>query len=260
MGPFDTLVPTKLADIDGMDSTHFTEQELDLVRQNPVPQHIAIIPDGNRRWAKRQSTRNLMQGHWAGASIVTTILEAASDLGVEVLTIYSFSTENWRRPLHEVKTVLKILETYLRDNRQKMVDMGVRFSTIGDLNPFSDSLKSEVSKTRAVTSGGNKIELVLAMNYGARDEIRRAFLSLRKEGNKGDLTEEVIRRHLDTAHLADPELLIRTSGEQRFSNFLLWQLAYTEIYITDILWPDFTPRDLLDAVLDFQKRTRRLGK
>ncbi|MCH9627306.1 MAG: Isoprenyl transferase [Chlamydiales bacterium] len=241
-----------------MDSIHFTEQELEWVFQRPVPKHIAIIPDGNRRWAKQQSACNLMQGHWAGASIVNPILEAASDLGVEVLTIYSFSTENWRRPPHEVKTVLKILETYLRDNRQKMVDMGVHFSTIGDLTPFSQSLKDEVNKTRAATSGENKIHLVLAMNYGARDEMRRAFVSLRDQS--GEITEEMIDCHLDTARFVDPELLIRTSGERRFSNFLLWQLAYTEIYITDTLWPDFTPRDLLDAVLDFQKRTRRLGK
>ncbi len=246
-------------------SAFYSNEELAIVQQHPVPKHIAIIPDGNRRWAKKQSAFNLMKGHWAGASILTTIVEAASDLGVEALTVYSFSTENWLRPKQEVQTLFSVFETFLRKNRSKMVGLGVRLGTIGNLAPFPDSLKEEIEKTREATADGKTIDLVLAMNYGARDEMRRALVSMVGAMERGDLekeliTEEVIADYLDTARYIDPELLIRTSGEQRISNFLLWQLAYTEVYVTDVLWPDFTPRDLLDAVLDFQKRIRRLGK
>ncbi|MCC5831663.1 MAG: di-trans,poly-cis-decaprenylcistransferase [Chlamydiales bacterium] len=246
-------------------SSFYSDEELYLVQRHPVPQHIAIIPDGNRRWARRQSCLNPMKGHWAGASIVTTILEAASDLGVKVLTVYSFSTENWKRPKLEIQTLFTIFKTYLRENRARMIEMGVRFGTIGDLTPFPQSVKDEIEKTREATTRGSTIDLVLAMNYGARDEMRRALLSMMGAIERGDLekeevTEEVINSYLDTAPYRDPELLIRTSGEKRISNFLLWQLAYTEVYTTEVLWPDFTPRDLMDAVLDFQKRTRRLGK
>lgn len=246
-------------------SPFYTDEELFAVQRLPIPEHIAIIPDGNRRWAKRQSAFNLMKGHWAGASIVTTILEAASDLGVKVLTVYSFSTENWQRPEAEIQTLFTIFKTYLRENREKMIEMGVRFGTIGNLDPFPKSVKEEIEKTRQATSRGTTIDLVLAMNYGARDEMRRALVSMvgaieRGDLNKEQITEEVINGYLDTAPYCDPELLIRTSGERRISNFLLWQLAYTEVYVTDVLWPDFTPRDLLGAVLDFQKRTRRLGR
>lgn len=246
-------------------SPFYTDEELFAVQRLPIPEHIAIIPDGNRRWAKKQSAFNLMKGHWAGASIVTTILEAASDLGVKVLTVYSFSTENWQRPEAEIQTLFTIFKTYLRENRAKMIEMGVRFGTIGNLDPFPKSVKEEIEKTRLATSRGTTIDLVLAMNYGARDEMRRALVSMvgaieRGDLNKEQITEEVINGYLDTAPYCDPELLIRTSGERRISNFLLWQLAYTEVYVTDVLWPDFTPRDLLEAVLDFQKRTRRLGR
>lgn len=246
-------------------SLYYSDEELSLVQQLPVPKHVAIIPDGNRRWAKRQSFFNLMKGHWAGSSIITGIVEAASDLGIKVLTIYSISTENWHRPAHEVQTILTIFETFLRKNRQKMVDMGVRFETIGDLTPFPPVVQEEIEKTREATAKGDTLDLVLAMNYGARDEMKRALVSMINDYEKGKLdkeqiTEEVISSYLDTASYGDPDLLIRAGGEKRISNFLLWQLAYTEVYMTEVLWPDFTPRDLLKAVLDFQKRTRRLGR
>lgn len=226
-----------------------------------VPRHVAIIPDGNRRWAQAQPTFNLMKGHWAGASIVTPIVEAAADLGIKVITIYSFSTENWNRPPLEVETLMTIFETYLRENRQRMVEKGVRFGTIGDLTPFPQRVKDEIEITRNATAEGGRIDLVLAMNYGARDEMRRAIRRMvEAKLSSEEITEETISSHLDTSRYGDPDLLIRTSGEQRISNFLLWQLAYTEVYVTDLLWPDFTPRDLLEAVLDFQKRKRRLGR
>jgi undecaprenyl diphosphate synthase len=246
-------------------SSYYTDEELFSLQRYPIPKHIAIIPDGNRRWARKTSAFNPMKGHWAGASIVTTILEAASDLGVKILTVYSFSTENWQRTDPEIQTLFKIFTTYLRENRVRMLEMGVRFGTIGDLTPFPSEVKEEIEKTREATAKGTTIDLVLAMNYGARDEVRRALVSMLGAIERGDLekeqiTEDVINSYLDTAPYGDPELLIRTSGERRISNFLLWQLAYTEVYVTDVLWPDFTPRDLLDAVLDFQKRIRRLGR
>lgn len=230
-----------------------------------VPRHVAIIPDGNRRWAKKQSLKDLMRGHWAGASNLTKIVEAASDMGIKVLTVYSFSTENWQRPKIETNTLFNIFERYLRENRPKMVSEGVRFHTIGDLSPFPDKLKKEIATSREQTANGTTLDLVLAMNYGARDEIKRAMISMGRAVQKGELDprkicEKMIASHLDTHPFGDPDLLIRTSGELRVSNFLLWQLAYTEMYVTDVLWPDFTSRDLLDAVLDFQKRNRRLGK
>lgn len=246
-------------------SQYYTDKELFEIQRSAVPKHVAIIPDGNRRWAHQQSGFIATNGHWAGASIVTTILEAASDIGVDVLTVYSFSTENWRRPPHEVQTLMSIFETFLRENRQKMLDMGVRFGTIGDLTPFPQAVKDEIALTREATSKGEEIDLVLAMNYGARDEMKRAIRAMVEAVEEGklrkeEITEEVVSHYLDTGPYGDPELLIRTSGEKRFSNFLLWQLAYTEIHVTETLWPDFTPRDLLEAVLDFQKRKRRLGR
>lgn len=243
----------------------YTNEELALVQQSLIPQHVAIIPDGNRRWAKRHSSFNPMKGHWAGASVVTKIVEAASDLGIKVLTIYTFSTENWQRPHLEVKTLLAIFEKFLRENRLKMVSLGVRFGTIGDTTPFPPEVKKEIKKTIEATHQCEGMDLVLAMNYGARDEMRRAMLSMMRDCeqrklSRDQITEETITKYLDTAAYGDPELLIRTSGERRISNFLLWQLAYTEVYVSEVLWPDFTPRDLLEAVYDFQKRTRRLGK
>ena len=246
-------------------SPYYTDEELREAAKLPVPSHIAVIPDGNRRWAKKQSTLSLMKGHWAGASVVTSIVEAASDLGVKTLTIYAFSTENWSRPALEVKTLMEVFAHFLRENRERMREKGVRFTTIGDLTPFPPKIREEIALTKEMTALGEKIELVLAMNYGARDEMRRAFTSMATDLEEGRLakeqiSEKVITRYLDTASYKDPELLIRTSGEQRISNFLLWQMAYTEVFVTDVLWPDFTPRDLFGAVLDFQKRHRRLGK
>lgn len=244
-------------------SQFYSEEELASVRAEYVPAHVAVIPDGNRRWAKQQA--NLMRGHWRGASVLPTIVEAASELGIAALTVYSFSTENWHRPPEEIKTLLHIFKTYLRKNRQRMCDQGVRFETIGDLTPFPQPLKEEIKKTKHATEKGEELTLILAMNYGARDEMRRALISLLQDCEEGkiekeSISEQMISRYLDTSAYCDPELLIRTSGENRLSNFLLWQMAYTEVYVTPVLWPDFTPRDLLYAVKDFQKRTRRLGK
>ncbi len=224
-----------------------------------IPRHVALVPDGNRRWARK--VEDSFGGHSSGAQVLPEIVAAASDLGIQFLTVYGFSTENWNRPEGEVALLLQILENYLVDNRERMVADGVRFDVIGDLARFPASIRDQVALTKEDTCKGEGLGLQLALNYGGRDEIKRVFQKLATEGvSPSEITESAIISRLDTAPCGDPDLLIRTGGERRFSNFLLWQLAYTEIYFTDVLWPDFTPRDLLDAVLDFQKRTRRMGR
>lgn len=249
-------------------SLYFTEEEIACAWEHPIPRHVSIIMDGNRRWVKKQplaKITNPHEGHWAGARVLTTIVEAASDLGIKVLTVFAFSTENWFRSPLEVNTLLQIFESYLNEQREKMIEQGVRFNVIGDLSPFSPSLKYAIDTTRAATQGGKGIELVVGLNYGGRDEMRRAVQKIADDVCKGtvkqeEIDEALISQYLDTAPFGDPDLLIRTSGEKRISNFLLWQLAYTEVFITETLWPDFTPRDLFAAVIAFQKRTRRKGK
>ena len=249
-------------------SLYYSGEELASVCESPLPGHVAIIMDGNRRWMQKRffgKITNPLGGHWAGANVLTKIVEAASDLGLKVLTVYGFSTENWGRSPEEVNTLLKIFQTYLENNRAKMVQQEVRFHVIGNLIPFSEELKKSIEMTCQATQGGKGIDVVVALNYGGRDEMRRVVQRISKEILSGRLsqdavTEEIIASYLDTAPYGDPDLLIRTSGEKRISNFLLWQLAYAEVYVTETLWPDFTPRDLLTAVLDFQKRQRRRGK
>lgn len=233
-----------------------------------MPRHIAIIMDGNRRWMRKQflgKETNPLGGHWAGAETLTKVVEAACDLGIKVLTVFGFSTENWGRSPEEVTTLLKIFETYLENNRQKMVKQGVRLHVIGEISPFPPELKKAIDLTCQVTEGGRELDFVIALNYGGRDEMRRVMQKLAEELlsgrlDKEQITEKSIAQYLDTAPFGDPDLLVRTSGERRISNFLLWQLAYTEVYITETLWPDFSEKDLLKAVLDFQKRQRRRGK
>lgn len=243
---------------------YLSSEDLGLLHRE-IPRHVAIIMDGNRRWAKKRNSSNFLQGHWAGVEIIPLIVQAASDIGIKILTLFAFSTENWARSPFEVETLMKIFETYLKKNRPLMIEQGVRFHTIGHLFPFPENLKKEIAYTKEATQTGKGLDLVLAMNYGGRDDVRRGVCSLIEDLLKGKvdkqhITESLIASYLDTAPFGDPDLLIRTSGERRISNFLLWQLAYSEVFITDVLWPDFTPRDLLLAVIDFQKRQRRLGR
>lgn len=240
----------------------FTEEQLRSVGPD-VPKHIAIIPDGNRRWAKREGL-GPVKGHWKGADILLDIVKGARDIGVDVVTVYGFSTENWSRPKHEVLGLLHVLETYLREQRQPMIDNGVRLTSIGDVSRFPESMQEALKETAAATDHCKRINFVLALNYGGRDDMRRAICQLVEKGSRHelkpeDVTEELISQHLDTAPWPDPDLLIRTSGEMRISNYLLWQMSYSEIYVTDLLWPTFTPQDLLEAVRCYQERHRRLG-
>ncbi|MBI2743838.1 MAG: di-trans,poly-cis-decaprenylcistransferase [Chlamydiales bacterium] len=236
------------------------EERLDPTR---IPSHIAIMMDGNRRWAKKRLLPAVM-GHWRGSETVSTIVRAASDLGVKVLTLYSFSTENWNRSPEEISGLMNLICTFLRKEKSKMIEEGVRLDTIGDLSRFPDEVKEALEDVKLATAGSQKIDLVLALNYGSRDEISRAALAMAEEFAAGKISkaafsEKTLSTYLDTAKWRDPELLIRTSGETRLSNFLLWQISYAEIYITKTLWPDFSEEDLVEAIVDYQKRDRRLG-
>jgi undecaprenyl diphosphate synthase len=241
----------------------YSPEDFSLLDPARIPEHIAIIMDGNRRWAKDHDFPGIM-GHWKGAETLERIVEAASELGVKVLTVYAFSTENWGRDDDEVEGLMNLFKRYLIAQREPMQKKGVRLDSIGDTSRFPQDVKDALEESKQATRLGDKIELVLALNYGGRDDIRRATIAVLEACEKGniskaDITESLFSRYLDTARWPDPELLIRTSGERRLSNFLLWQISYAEVYSTPVLWPDFTEKDLLYAIRDYQKRERRLG-
>ncbi|MGC1878127.1 MAG: polyprenyl diphosphate synthase [Rhabdochlamydiaceae bacterium] len=243
--------------------TIYSPRDLSFLDSAKIPSHVAIIMDGNRRWAKRQGLPAMM-GHWKGAETLTKIVRAASELGIKTLTVYSFSTENWNRARDEVDALMHLFKIYLVKERGPMIKEGVRLQAIGDLQRLPSSVLKELELSKSSTAHCKKIDLVLAINYGGRDDIRRAFVSIitdleRGKLSKEQISEQLISQHLDTAQWPDPELLIRTSGESRQSNFLLWQLCYSEFYLTDVLWPDFSEHALLQAVCEMQKRKRRLG-
>lgn len=231
--------------------------------QARIPRHIAIIPDGNRRWAKHQQESH-ETGHRAGANIIIDIVKTAKDAGVNTITFYLFSTENWERPQEEIAALMWLLKEFLRGQCSEMLANGVKLGTIGDLTAFSPDVLEVIQETLDKTAHCDKINMVLALNYGARDELRRATQKVidKVVANKYqhyEVTEEMIASHLDTAPWGDPDLLIRTSGEMRISNYLLWQLSYAELYFAEVLWPDFRPNHLLEAIADFQHRERRGG-
>lgn len=239
--------------------TIFSNDELSLIDPNKIPKHIAIIMDGNRRWARQKNIPPMM-GHWEGAETLTEVLKGAAELGVKTLTVYAFSTENWGRPSKEVEDLMNIFELYLMRKKESMVRDGVRLDAIGDLTQLPDRVGRALQETRKATENCDRINLVLALNYGGRDEIRRAVVKMMKEGiAPEEVSEELLAKHLDTVRFGDPDLLIRTSGEMRVSNFLLWQISYAEIFSTDTLWPDFSSKYLLEAIRIFQQRSRRLG-
>lgn len=256
-----TVFSESAADLDSRGS--FSPVDLALLDLERIPKHIAIIMDGNRRWAKKKDLP-LMMGHWEGAEGLTDIVRAASELGVKTLTVYAFSTENWQRSEEEIQELMHLFHIYLMKKRDLMVQEGIALHTIGDLSKLPENVLKTLQETKEATQHGAKINLVLAVSYGARDELRRAMVKILEEHEKKkllpeDLTEEMIASHLDTSAWGDPELLIRTSNEHRVSNFLLWQISYAEIYISNVLWPEFHPKELLQAILAYQSRTRRLG-
>jgi len=229
-----------------------------------VPRHVAIIMDGNGRWAKERHLPRTL-GHREGMKAVREIVEGAIEAGIEALTLFAFSEENWRRPAVEIGALMGLLEEYIARETRELRANGVEVHVFGDLARLSQAARDAIDQLVAGTRGGTKLLLNLAISYSSRAEIARAARRLAEDVRQGrlaleDVDEEALGLRLYTAGLPDPDLLIRTSGELRISNFLLWQLAYTELHITPVLWPDFTRRHLFEAVIDFQGRERRFGR
>src|SRR6185437_8133494 len=229
-----------------------------------VPAHIAIIMDGNGRWARQRNYPRIL-GHKAGVDPVRMVVETGAQLGLEALTLYAFSVENWKRPRHEIEGLWRLLRFYLRRELANLMRNDIQLVAIGRLELLPGAVQEELQNVMDKTALNRGMRLNLAINYGGRTELVDAMNALldnaRLEGNLDSLevTEEAISSHLYTAGLKDPDLLIRTSGEMRISNFLLWQIAYAELYVTETLWPDFTRTDLLQAISDYQNRDRRFG-
>jgi undecaprenyl diphosphate synthase len=228
-----------------------------------LPAHIAIIMDGNGRWAARRGKPRVI-GHRSGVASVRESVETAARLGIRALTLYAFSVENWKRPPYEIATLMALLKEFLRAELALINRNNIRFTTIGRIEELDKSVQRELSYAKHETASNTGMVMNVALNYGGRTEVidacRRLCTEYIKSGlNPDDIDERAIARHLYTAELPDPDLLIRTSGEMRLSNFLLWQIAYTEIYVTETLWPDFRRVDLFQAIIEYQKRERRYG-
>lgn len=225
-----------------------------------VPQHIAIIMDGNGRWAKSQGQERIF-GHFNGVEAVRESLKACVELGVKHLTLYAFSTENWNRPKAEVDALMDLLVKTIVNEMEELQGNHVRLNAIGDIENLPAECRSELKRGMELTAKNAKIQLNLALSYSSRWEIRNAIQRMIKDGIEAEkVNDELISSYLSTAGIPDPELLIRTSGEKRISNFLLWQIAYAELYFTETLWPDFNKEELYKAVYDYQNRERRFGK
>ncbi|WP_009632340.1 isoprenyl transferase [Synechocystis sp. PCC 7509] len=229
-----------------------------------LPPHVAIIMDGNGRWATKKGLPRVA-GHRQGARALKELLRCCKDWGIKALTVYAFSTENWRRPFAEVDFLLMLFEKLLKRELAQMHQEGVRVSFIGDLSALPESLQNQIERSQKETAQNQEIYFNVAVNYGSRNEITRVCHQIATKVQQGklkleEISESLISQHLYTANTPDPDLLIRTSGEMRLSNFLLWQLAYTEMYFTNILFPDFDRNAFYQALLDYQKRDRRFGK
>ncbi|MCL6756609.1 MAG: isoprenyl transferase [Candidatus Rhabdochlamydia oedothoracis] len=234
-----------------------------IIDKNILPKHVAIIMDGNRRWAKKNGLPNMM-GHWQGAKTIIDIVTAAIKWNIKALTVFAFSTENWQRSQQEIDSLMYLCKIYLRRFCFKMIKEQVRLQTIGDLTKIPKDVYKTICDVKKATENGNRIDLVLAINYGGRDDIKRALVNIVEDVQSGllsrsEINEQLIAQYLDTSYWPDPDLLIRTSGEKRQSNFLLWQLSYSEFYHTEVLWPDFSEKELIKALYQFQQRQRRFG-
>lgn len=229
-----------------------------------LPGHVAIIMDGNGRWAKKR-LMNRVRGHEKGVDTVRTIVKACRELNIPALTLYAFSTENWQRPTSEVNALMGLLKRFLTEEEPELVKNRIRFTTIGQLHRLPNDVQATILRVRDATAENDGLNLNLALSYGGRTEITemvKAVSSKVKTGELalGDIDESVVADHLYTHHMADPDLMIRTSGEMRISNFLLWQLAYSELYVTKTLWPDFTKEEFITILQEYQLRDRRFGK
>ena len=234
------------------------------ILKNKVPAHIAIIMDGNGRWAKLKNKPRIF-GHKNGVNSVRETIEACGDIGVEYLTLYAFSTENWNRPKLEVKTLMALLVSSLKKELKILQKNNIKLNTIGNINDLPKSAQKELKEVIEKTKNNTALTLTLALSYGSRDEIVNVIKNISKKVVNNELlieeiNENIINNHLYTFSLPDVDFLIRTSGEQRISNFLLWQIAYAELYFTNTLWPDFKKENLFNAVLEYQNRERRFGK
>ncbi|MGV3586777.1 MAG: isoprenyl transferase [Adhaeribacter sp.] len=237
------------------------QEKIDL---NNLPKHVAVIMDGNGRWAKKKGGLRIF-GHQNAITAVRDTVEAAAELGISYLTLYAFSTENWSRPKMEVNALMQLLVTTIRKETETLTKNNIRLKAIGDLDSLPEACRKELTEAMALTETNTRMTLVLALSYSGRWDITQAIKAIGQDVESGKLDinnirETTVSNYLSTRNMPDPELLIRTSGEQRISNFLLWQLAYAELYITDLLWPDFRKQHFYEALLSYQRRERRFGK
>lgn len=228
-----------------------------------TPRHVAIIMDGNRRWAKKRNLPDII-GHQQGIKSIEKVLEAAKDTGVKILTLYTFSTENWKRSKEEIDTLLSLLERYLDREYKKLIKNNIRLTTIGRMDRLRPDLVEKIKKVKDLTKENSALVLNLALDYGSRDEIAGASRRIALDIGSGkikieDINEELFSKYLYTGELPDPDLLIRTGGDFRVSNFLLWQISYSEVYVTKKLWPDFGKKEFKEAILTYRKKERRFG-
>ena len=237
---------------------------LDQIDRSKLPQHVAFIMDGNGRWAKKRGQIRLF-GHNNGVKAVKEILNAAGNLGIKYVTVYAFSTENWSRPADEVSGIMNLLSRAIDDEIESMMKNGIRVSIIGEMERLPQKLREKVSNVIEMTKNNDKLDFVVALSYSGRWDIVEATKKIARDCADGkispdDINSDLISKYLSTANIPDPELMIRTSGESRISNFLLYQLAYSELYFTDVLWPDFNKEELYKALISYQNRERRFGK
>jgi undecaprenyl diphosphate synthase len=245
-------------------STYKATMELDGLDKSRLPEHVAIIMDGNGRWAKLRG-KSRIEGHRRGKTSVRVIVEMSRKIGIRYLSLYAFSTENWFRPHDEVDALMGLLEHYLAVEQAKMMRYGIRLTAVGDRSRLPSNVRTILEKVIELTRDNRRMTVILALSYSGRDEIVRLIQQIAREARAQDLDpdqidEESVTARLDTNGVPDPDLLIRTSGEMRISNFYLWQIAYSELYVTPTLWPDFREREYLQALLDYQRRRRRFGR
>lgn len=237
---------------------------LNLIDKTNLPKHLAIIMDGNGRWAKQKGFLRVF-GHENGTKSVRIVVEECAKIGIENLTLYAFSTENWNRPKLEVDTLMKLLVNSLHSEYKKLQDNNIRLNIIGNTEKLPTSVQKELNEVIEKTKNNNRMTLTIALSYGSREELLNVVKNISDKVKNNiisidDINDSIINEHLYTRNLPDVDLVIRTSGEHRISNFLLWQIAYAELYFTDVLWPDFKEQDLYEAILSYQKRERRFGK
>jgi undecaprenyl diphosphate synthase len=237
---------------------------IDNIDKTNLPSHIAVIMDGNGRWAKKKGALRIF-GHKSAVTSVRETTEGCAELGIKYLTLYAFSTENWSRPIDEVNALMELLVSTIRSEIKELLKNNIRLLTIGNIKDLPENCRRELQEAKDMTKANTGLTVVLAISYSGRWEIIEAMKTITEEVSKGklktgDINEQLFSEYLCTKGIPDPELLIRTSGEMRISNFLLWQIAYSEIYITDVLWPDFRKEHLHEALISYQKRERRFGK